>query len=90
LEAGTFFGEMALLTGEPRNADLVAIDQTVCLVVDREGFKGLLEKRRRIIRNVNEIFRKRRSEMATEVLPATSKAVPQNLFSRFRKIFSLD
>jgi small-conductance mechanosensitive channel len=91
LEAGTFFGEMALLTGEPRNADLVALEPTVCLVVDREGFKGLLEKRRRIIQNVHEIFRKRQLEMASgNVLSEAAKVEPKSLFSRFRKIFSLD
>jgi small-conductance mechanosensitive channel len=89
LETGAFFGEMSLLTDEPRYADVVALEQTVCLIVDREGFKSLLEKQPLLIRNVNEMLCKRRSEM----IPSgnsleTSKVEPASLFSRFRKIFS--
>ncbi len=36
LTEGQVFGEMALLTGEPRNADVVAATDTECLVIDRD------------------------------------------------------
>ena len=38
LEAGAFFGEMALLSGTRRNADVTAIDYCRFLVLDRRDF----------------------------------------------------
>jgi monovalent cation:H+ antiporter-2, CPA2 family len=38
LEAGTLFGEMALLSGKRRSADVTAIDYCQFLVLDRRDF----------------------------------------------------
>lgn len=38
LSAGSFFGEMALLDGAPRNATVKALDDTECLVLSRWDF----------------------------------------------------
>lgn len=39
---GTFFGEMALLLDQPRNASVVARTDMTIEVIDRQDFKGLL------------------------------------------------
>jgi len=44
LEPGAFFGEMALLTGEPRTADVVAIDFCQFLVLDRRDFNQFMAR----------------------------------------------
>jgi len=43
LGAGQFFGELALLDGEPHSATVVALEPTEALVLDRGGFDELLE-----------------------------------------------
>jgi CRP-like cAMP-binding protein len=37
-----YFGEKALLSNEPRNASVVASQETVCLALDRDTFKEIL------------------------------------------------
>lgn len=36
------FGEMALITGKPRNASVIAIEQTSCAVLERADFERAL------------------------------------------------
>jgi CRP-like cAMP-binding protein len=43
LVAGDFFGEMALLDGEPRSATVVAVDEVYVLTISRTKFLKLLE-----------------------------------------------
>jgi CRP-like cAMP-binding protein len=43
LERGDFFGELALLDGEPRSTDAVAREETELLSLQRESFRGYLE-----------------------------------------------
>ena len=40
LEAGEFFGEIALLTGEDRSANVVAVNDCVLLVLGQEDFRN--------------------------------------------------
>jgi CRP/FNR family transcriptional regulator/CRP/FNR family cyclic AMP-dependent transcriptional regulator len=44
LEAGDFFGEMALLDGKPRSASVIAVEETQCLVLHRWDFLRELRK----------------------------------------------
>ncbi|MGE0153940.1 MAG: cation:proton antiporter [Reyranellaceae bacterium] len=44
LEPGDFFGEMALLSGGRRTADVVAVDYCQFLTLDVEDFRAFLEK----------------------------------------------
>jgi type IV pilus assembly protein PilB len=42
LKAGTCFGEMALLTGKPRVASVVAVEPTTCSVLEQSAFDEVL------------------------------------------------
>ena len=42
LKAGSCFGEMALLTGKPRVASVVAVEPTTCSVLEQAGFDEVL------------------------------------------------
>jgi CRP/FNR family transcriptional regulator, cyclic AMP receptor protein len=42
LNQGQFFGEMSILDNEPRSADVVAVEDTDCLVLDRSAFESLV------------------------------------------------
>ena len=44
LRARDYFGEMALLTGEPRTADVIARSELECLRIAREPFLAFLER----------------------------------------------
>ncbi|GAB4269641.1 MAG: hypothetical protein Kow0029_05770 [Candidatus Rifleibacteriota bacterium] len=43
LKLGEYFGEMALLTDEPRNASAVALAETECIKISKESFRELLK-----------------------------------------------
>ena len=44
LGVGEFFGEMALMTGEPRTADAIALRSTVLLVVQKQTVKNIFSE----------------------------------------------
>ena len=44
LGPGDFFGEMGLLTGAPRSADVIAIDYCQLLTLDHDDFQGFIAK----------------------------------------------
>ena len=44
LHAGDFFGEMSMLTGEPRSASLRALEDSECYRLDRKAFEDILRR----------------------------------------------
>jgi len=62
LKAGDFFGEMALLTDKPRNADVISAGYTNLLVLKRRDFDALLKAHSGMRETIEEIARKRESE----------------------------
>jgi monovalent cation:H+ antiporter-2, CPA2 family len=44
LRAGDVFGEMALLSGQPRSADVTALDYSKFLTLSRVDFRGFVRK----------------------------------------------
>ncbi len=43
LTAGAYFGEVALIKDQPRNASVVATTETTCYVLDRDEFRAVIE-----------------------------------------------
>ncbi|HEX6978251.1 MAG TPA: cation:proton antiporter, partial [Alphaproteobacteria bacterium] len=60
LEAGAFFGEMALLSGARRNADVTAVDYCQFLVLERRDFGRFMARHPRLRAAVKEMARQRR------------------------------
>jgi len=86
LGPGNVFGEMALLTGEPRTANVTAVDPVTCLEIDREAFRLVLEKSPVLLANVHRVFEERASQhrdMPHKGAPKSSK----KLFKHFQRIF---
>jgi serine/threonine protein kinase len=59
LGAGELFGEMALLTGEPRTADVFAETAVECLVIRRQPLQAFLGQHPRVASFLTEILGKR-------------------------------
>ena len=43
LDAGSYFGEVALIKNQPRNASVIAKTKTTCYVLDREEFRAVVD-----------------------------------------------
>lgn len=54
-----FFGEMSLLTGEPRSATVSAIEDTEVLVLNKGDLRGLLEKNEAIKEKISTVLAER-------------------------------
>lgn len=64
LGAGNFFGEMALLTGEPRTATIISVTETYLYEITKEDIYPLIEKQPEISWPLSDVLSERR--MATE------------------------
>jgi small-conductance mechanosensitive channel/CRP-like cAMP-binding protein len=97
LEAPDFFGEMGLLTGEPRKATVVALTDAEVWRVEKADFKAILEKRPAIAGAVAELVAERDAELAAvrEGLSAEARRArversqPLTL-ARIREFFGID
>ena len=60
-EGGAYFGEIAALDGEPRSANVVALEETVVAILSQEGFHHMLMNYPpvavRILKNLAKIVR---------------------------------
>src|SRR5262249_28369859 len=60
LARGEFFGEMALLTGEPRTANVTAVEDLSVLVIYKDALKTVLERRPALAEEMAQIVEARR------------------------------
>ncbi|NJN16370.1 MAG: mechanosensitive ion channel [Oscillochloris sp.] len=96
LAAGDIFGELALLTGEPRLATVTAIEDVQAVVVEREDLAPLLERNPSLPALLSEVLDRRLNEIrkALENNPATVAEPPPpltqpTLLRRIRRMFGL-
>jgi CPA2 family monovalent cation:H+ antiporter-2 len=61
LEAGSFFGEIALITGERRTADVTAVDFCNFLVLDRRDFNQFMNRHPQLREAVAALANERRA-----------------------------
>jgi small-conductance mechanosensitive channel/CRP-like cAMP-binding protein len=72
LARGEFFGEMALLTGEPRSASVTAVDDLAVLVIHKDSLQATLASRPGLVQEMAEIVEARRGGLrATRDLAST-------------------
>ncbi len=96
LQAGDFFGEMGMMTGERRSATVVALSDVECYRVDKEAFHDILRRRPEIAEDVSQVLARRRSELdaAREGLNEEAKRARMRdhqgaLLQRIRNFFAL-
>ena len=64
IAAPDIFGEMGMLTGEPRRATVIAVGETECWRLGKERFREVLEERPAIAEEVSRILAARQVELA--------------------------
>lgn len=90
IRQGGYFGEMSLLTGDPRTASVVARGDVRVLEIDVEVFRRLSEASPQIIEQIGIASATRRAELAAARDSARSSAVieaPATLLARMRKFW---
>src|SRR5437763_3902540 len=65
LSAPNVFGEMGVVTGEPRTASVIAVSEVECYRLDKEAFQRVLKARPHIMDSVSGVMARRRVEPAT-------------------------
>jgi CRP/FNR family cyclic AMP-dependent transcriptional regulator len=63
LGSGQFFGEMALLDEQPRSADVIALEQTNCLLMTRWDFRAVVKTNPEIAINIMRELARRLREV---------------------------
>jgi len=96
LGRGSYFGEMSLLTGEPRSATVSANTETEVIVVQKAGLSKLLETEASILEPLTDMLEKRLEDRASRVRDreeslAASRRTEQrdHLLGRIRAFFGL-
>lgn len=94
LGPGQFFGEMSLLTGEPRSATVVAHTPCTVHAIGHADLRGLLEMDPGLAEEFAEVLSRRKAELAhrREEVPAGGKAEEEEageLLARIKSFFSL-
>ncbi len=88
LSRGQYFGEMSLLTGEPRAATVVAIDDTSVLEFDRAEFQKFFTKKPELAEQLAEFLAQRKAQLVSGAGGSDAqKADAAGLLARLRRIF---
>ncbi len=92
--AGSVFGEMGMLTGEPRRASVGARTDVTCYRLDKSGFEQIIRARPDVADAISRVLVTRESEL--EALRAlgearnTAPAPHADIHARIRAFFGLD
>ena len=92
LKENDFFGEMSLLTGQPRSANVVAVEETEVLQIKKKALKPIFETNPALVEAICTIIETRR-----ELLKVKEAAAPEptdekdtNVFHSIRQFFGLN
>lgn len=90
LNEGDFFGEMALFTGEPRTANVVAVEETEVLEIGHKAMKRVFETNPDLVESLSYIIVERREGLAAraDTLDTGSEG-PAGILSKIKRFFSL-
>lgn len=92
IESGGYFGEMSLLTGEPRTATVMACEDVVVLEIHAEQFRRLAEQSPQAVEQIGIAALTRRAELEQVRAVAKGAAVadaPATFLSRMKKFLRI-
>ncbi|MBI5277816.1 MAG: mechanosensitive ion channel [Burkholderiales bacterium] len=89
LHGGDVFGELGMLTGEPRRATVVALTAMDCYRLDKAGFASLLKLRPEVAHEVAAIAERRSAELGARMARAgTPQPAHGDLLARLLRFFT--
>ena len=86
---GNFFGEMALFTGEPRTASVVAVEETEVVEIGHQAMKHLFQTNPELVESLSHIIAERRAALAASAADRSVEEESQGLMSSIRRFFGL-
>ena len=91
LRDGNFFGEMALFTGEPRTANVVAAEETEVLEISHAAMKQIFDTNPDLVESLGHVISERRSALKTRVeTPHAAEHERAGLLTTIRRFFGFD
>lgn len=91
LSEGDFFGEMALFTGEPRTAHVVALEETEVLEIKHEAMKSLFDTNPDLVESLSHIISERRQGLlAPAVTQSSDTDESAGILSAIKRFFGLN
>ncbi|HXZ95866.1 MAG TPA: mechanosensitive ion channel family protein [Burkholderiales bacterium] len=96
LPAGSFFGEMGLMTGDPRRASVIARTDVECYRLDKSAFEDVLHSRPDIADEISQILASRRfalervhKDMTSEKSAAELAQQRNEILEKIKRFFGI-
>jgi small-conductance mechanosensitive channel len=90
LSDGAFFGEMALFTGEPRTANVVALEETEVLEIGHAAMKRVFDTNPDLVESLSHIIAERRQGLVASEDPLVrNEDSSAGILSSIRRFFGL-
>jgi CRP-like cAMP-binding protein len=90
LGEGDFFGEMALFTGEPRSAHVVAAAETEVLEIGHEAMKSVFDSNPQLAETLGQTIAHRRAGLAAHPETEDEEKVSAGLITSIKRFFRLE
>ncbi len=91
LGEGDFFGEMALFTGAPRAANVVAAEETEVLEIGHPALQHLFKTNPRLVEALSHTIAERHAGLKnSEKFAEEDEPEPEGLISSIKRFFRLD
>jgi len=90
LSEGDFFGEMALFTGEPRTANVLALEETEVLEIGHAAMKRVFDTNPDLVESLSFIMAERRQGLASQAdSQTTSTDSSAGILSAIKRFFGI-
>ena len=91
LSEGNFFGEMALFTGEPRTANVVALEETEVLEIGHAAMKHIFETNPSLAESISWTITERQADLAAGSLQASQTSIEESagVLASIKRFFGL-
>ena len=91
---GGFFGEMALLTGEPRTASVQAEGEVICYEIDKEALLPLFQEHPELLEKISDLMAARKAQLrkvkkATAAQAQEEQKEKTSLLQKMRNFFGI-
>ena len=91
LQEGDFFGEMALFTGEPRTANVVALEETEVLEIGKQAMKHLFDTNPDLVDSLSHIIAERRVGLTAKTEEAgDGEKESEGIIASIKRFFGFD